>query len=171
MASGKFHDRFNLLTGSLIAGYLIGVEKSIPVVVMFIIGWLISTLIFSPDTDIMPKKRAGILQLFLYPYAILFKHRGISHNVFLGTLTRLIYGMCLLCLLAVVLAQMGYLDLDHEEFFYSIWNFIKMYDYSELSYRMITWFFLGMFVADFCHILIDRASSFKGKLLRFLHIK
>ena len=171
MAMGKFHDRFNLFCGALVTGYLIGVERSVPVVIMFAIGWLIATLVFSPDTDLTPKKRTAILQFFLYPYSIMFKHRGISHNIFLGTLSRLIYGACLLCFLVLILAQMGYLELDHQKFFYSIWEFIRQYNYDELSYKMISWFFLGMFTADFCHVAVDKFCTVKGKLLKLLHLK
>ena len=168
MALGKTHDKLNLFAGSLIAGLLIGIEQSWPVTLSFCCGWLLATLIFGPDTDIMPKKRAKLLRLFLFPYSLLFKHRGVSHNLLLGTLTRVVYGVATLGLLVFILNKMGYIPFTAESYLSNLQQFLQHYDYQVLGYRMVTWFFLGMFVADFCHVMLDKITDIKNRILRLL---
>ena len=162
MARGKGHDRFNLLVGAVLVGLLLGLSNPLILVSCFAMGWLVATLVFSPDSDVMPKKRTGVLAFFLYPYAIFFKHRGISHSLFFGTLTRVFYVLMVFGLMIFVLNRMGYLVFGAMGYWQGIWAFIKGYDYSLVSYKMITWLYLGMFLADLAHILLDRLiSSFK----------
>lgn len=159
MALGKTHDKVNLFFGSIFAGLLIGIEQSWPVVLSMVCGWLLATLVFSPDTDLMPKKRARFLRFFLYPYSLLFRHRGISHSLFLGTLTRIVYGIATFGMLVFILNKMGYIKLSADNFFKGLWIYFRNYDYSIESYKMVSWFFGGMFIADFCHVMLDKISD------------
>jgi len=167
MSKGKSHDRFNLIIGAILTGLLLGLERSWPVVLVFVIGWLIATFIFSPDTDIAPKKRTTILRLFLYPYSVFFKHRGISHSILFGTLTRVMYVLWCFGILIWIFQKMGYIPITIENYGAFLWDFLINYDYSKLHYKMLTWFYLGMFLADFCHIFLDRLTHFIKKLFRF----
>ena len=166
MASGKLHDKVNLGTGAVLTGLLVGLERSLPVVISFVVGWLFATLIFSPDTDIMPKKRAGLLRFFLYPYSILFKHRGVSHMLLVGTLVRIVYGFVVFSTMLFVLNGMGYVQFGAPDFFQFVLSYFLNFDYSLIHYKIFVWLFVGMVGADLCHILFDKLSSFVRKILR-----
>ncbi|TNF30302.1 MAG: hypothetical protein EP319_05510 [Deltaproteobacteria bacterium] len=167
MASGKFHDKVNLGTGAILTGLLIGLERSFPVVISFVIGWLFATLIFSPDTDVMPKKRSGVLQFFLYPYSILFKHRGLSHMILVGTILRIVYGLIVFSIMLFVLNGMGHISFGASHFFSGVFDFLKAFDYHLIQYKIFVWLFIGMVGADLCHIFFDKITSFLKKILRF----
>ena len=166
MSSGKFHDKVNLFTGAILSGALIGFERSWIIVIPFIVGWLVATLIFSPDTDIMPKKRTSFLQFFLYPYSILFKHRGLSHSILLGTALRIIYGIVMLGVMIFVLSKMGYIQFSGEDYLEFLWKYVLNWNVKEKSYKMISWYFIGMFLADIHHYFIDLSTSFLKKIKR-----
>lgn len=167
MAKGRTHDAFNLFFGMVATGVLIGLGLDFFVWPFFLIGWLFATLIFSPDTDIMPKKRSGLLQFFLYPYSILFKHRGLSHGIILGTLSRVAYAIILGGIVIFVLAKMGYVTWSPEGYWKGLWEFINDYNYQLPVYRSVTWLYLGLAGADLSHISLDKISSFFGKLRRY----
>lgn len=157
----------NLLSGAILTGVLVGFENSIPVVASFVIGWLFATLIFSPDTDVMPKKRSGVLQFFLYPYSILFKHRGVSHMILVGTIIRIVYGLIVYGILIFILNGMGTIAIGTKDYFFHLYQFLATFDYQLVEYKMFTWLFAGMAGADICHIVLDALSSFVRKILRF----
>lgn len=167
MAKGKTHDKFNLFCGMVATGSLIGLGIAPLIWGTFIFGWLFATLVFSPDTDLMPKKRTGFLQFFLYPYSILFRHRGLSHGLLTGTLTRVVYGLVLGGFLVFVLSKMGYLDFEASGYWRGLWDFARHYSYQQPAYRALTWLYLGMAGADACHILIDWLSGLFGRLKRY----
>ncbi len=166
MALGKTHDGINLFIGMVATGLLIGIGLDYFSWPLFLFGWLFSTLIFSPDTDLMPKKRSGPLQFVLYPYSILFKHRGVSHGLLFGTLTRVIYGIVLGGLLVFVLSKMGYLDLEARTYWQRLFEFFSEYNYQLPVYRSVTWLYIGLAFADACHIIVDKLSSLFSKIRR-----
>lgn len=167
MAKGRTHDGFNLFFGMVATGTLIGLGFDLFVWPSFLFGWLFATLVFSPDTDVMPKKRTGILQFFLYPYSILFKHRGLSHGILTGTLTRVTYGILMGGLLVFVLSKMGYIKFGPEGYWLGLVAFVRGYDYSIPAYRCVTWLYLGLAGADLCHISLDKISSLFGRIRRY----
>lgn len=168
MARGKTHDRINLIIGSVFTGALIGLERNYLVVAGFVAGFLLSTLVVSPDLDIGPKKRTRWLQFFLYPYSIFFRHRGHSHSILFGTLTRVLYGILVFFAIVFILSKMGYIPIGAKDFFHIALDFLLSYDYSLVSYKFLTWTYLGMFLADLLHIFIDRISSAWGRFRRKL---
>jgi uncharacterized metal-binding protein len=168
MSSGKFHDKLNLITGAVLTGVLIGFERSPEIISSFVAGWLIATFIFSPDTDIMPKKRTGPLQFLLYPYSILFKHRGVSHSFLLGTFIRIIYCIVLFGVILFILYRMKLIDYSGQDYILFIKTFIQQWDLSLVPYKIVTWFFIGMFLADTHHYCLDWVTSFLNKLRRSL---
>ncbi|GAB4419783.1 MAG: metal-binding protein [Bacteriovoracaceae bacterium] len=167
MASGRWHDRLSLVSGAVSTGALF-VFLGAEVAVSYTVGFLFATLMFSPDTDVMPKKRSGLLQFFLYPYSILFKHRGISHALFIGTLTRIIYGVILSSIIFYILNRMGHTQINESDVLNALVSFFTHYDYRYFEYRVITWIFVGMTMADLIHILVDRVSSLLKKLWKIL---
>lgn len=166
MAMGKTHDGFNLFLGMICCGILIGAGLEVFVWPPFFFGWLFATLVFSPDTDLMPKKRTGLLQFFLYPYSILFKHRGLSHGVITGTLTRVTYAILVAGLMVFVLSKMGYVDFAAQGYWQGLWRFVHDYNYDLPIYRAVTWLYIGMAGADACHILLDWLSGIFSKIRR-----
>jgi len=171
MSRGKTHLRFNLLVGSIITGLLFGLGLKWIIVVSFVAGYLFSTLIFSPDSDLNLSKKASWLRPILYPYSLLFKHRGLSHNIFLGTLTRLVYGLVVVFVFYLVLYKMGYLEQTPVSGWHHFIGFLRGYNYGDPIYQGVTWIFIGMVMADWGHIFLDTLSSFWRKTLKFLHLR
>ncbi|MEI8345915.1 MAG: DUF2227 family putative metal-binding protein [Pseudomonadota bacterium] len=165
MSKGKGHDRFNLLLGAVILGILLGFEKSWQLCLSFSIGWLLSTLLFSPDADLGPQKRTGILRLFLYPYTFLSRHRGWSHSILWGTLGRILYLTVVVGVLVYLFNRLGYLPYTAKNFFQLVEKFIRHYDYRQFHYKVAVWFLVGMFGADLCHVFLDRVSTFFKRLI------
>lgn len=66
---------------------------------LFIIGFFIGTVLLTPDIDLKsePARRCGIA---CTPYRKIFSHRGISHHWLWGTVTRIIYVLIIIGLLA-----------------------------------------------------------------------
>jgi len=104
----------------------------------------------SPDMDvshkIKPFSLRGLLSLPFLGYAKLFKHRGISHSLLLGSLTRVAW-------LGGIFLLVSYL--------FHI-PFLKTYSFYFTHYKQeILYSFLGIFTADGSHILLDRCFSTK----------
>lgn len=165
MALGKKHDQFNIFIGSVFLVLLALVGVSVYSTVGFFFGWMFSTFIFSPDTDLGPKKRVGILGILLRPYSWIFKHRGLSHSYFLGTLSRVGYGLLIVGLMIFSLKRSGQIDLDVEGYFNFLREFFLQYDYSQKEYQFLSWFFVAYVFADACHILLDHISSLVRKII------
>jgi uncharacterized metal-binding protein len=95
MPSGKTHTAVELLLGpGLAAGYYALLHPGVPELAVFSGAYLFSSLLLSPDLDLhknLARRRWGPLGFIWAPYSKLFKHRGISHSLVLGPLTRLVY--------------------------------------------------------------------------------
>jgi uncharacterized metal-binding protein len=158
MANGSVHFRANVLCG-LSTMALLNINNSTINIdniqihidtIQVSIGLLLGTII-TPDYDfdkIYIKKiikKIPVLgffwNLYWYPYSKLFKHRGLSHNLLLGTITRVLYlslPILLFCL------------------------FTNTYKYNN-TYMYIL---LGWYVQDFVHYILD--SKLIKKLIPFL---
>ena len=96
MADGATHDKHGLALTALalaVAGALFLGWRSMGALFLPL-GTLIGTFLLSPDLDMWtasPIKRWGPLRFLWAPYAFLHKHRGYSHNPFLGPAGRLFY--------------------------------------------------------------------------------
>lgn len=164
MAKGKAHDKFNLLIGTIILFGLFFLKLHWQLIVSFSLGFLLSTFIFSPDTDIMPKKRAGPLRYLLFPYSIFFKHRGLSHSFIFGTVTRVFYGFFVFFAFIFIFHKMGYLESDTKKMSTLIYEFFLAFNLNQHPYKMLTLCFLGLFIADCCHLLLDYLTSLFKKI-------
>jgi len=63
-------------------------------VVAFGSAYLFSSLFLSPDLDLRGSaaaRRWGAARALWSPYAAIFRHRGLSHHILLGPLTRIAY--------------------------------------------------------------------------------
>jgi uncharacterized metal-binding protein len=100
MPSGKTHEIINITVLMVIlAGlyYFSTWQKNEMVtkylntytILAFSASYLFATFFLSPDLDTKsrPYKRWKILRILWWPYRIMFKHRGYSHNIVLGPLS------------------------------------------------------------------------------------
>lgn len=92
MPNDKAHGTINLLalavsTLILIRYTALGVVE----LVIMAIAYMFGTYFLSPDMDINSTsyKRWGYLRIFWWPYKVFFKHRGYSHHLILGPLSRI----------------------------------------------------------------------------------
>ena len=145
MSNYKTHSSFNLLIALplfLAIGYYylhLGRISLIAFGTIFSYG----TLFLSPDLDlaylIKPTSIRGLLSLPFRPYSRFFRHRGLSHVPFVGTLTRVVW------LSLIILGVFYLLNMGHQSFL----SFIK-------AHREIFLYSLGGLVAaDLCHLLLD----------------
>jgi len=155
MALGKSHDRFNFVMAFIFLFFLMYYNLDYLYCSLFILGWVYSTFYFSPDSDLMPKRKLGILRMFFYPYSMFFKHRGSSHSLILGTLVRALYSFMLIYFATLLLYKYNVLTYHPNDFFL----FFSKYNITKIEYKLITWFFIGMFLADACHIFLDKLTS------------
>jgi len=150
MALYKTHTKFNIfLTLPIfifIMYYFLNAHYSL--MLTFSICFIYSTYFMNPDLDLANKIKLlsirGILSLPFRGYSLIFKHRGISHSPFFGTLTRV-----------------GYLG----SFFYLIILFfdIQLINKNEfinvLKSELFLYGFLGIFFSDISHLILDKISS------------
>jgi len=112
MPSGRTHLKIEaiLLFGwTALAGYLLSIQAvTVDAVIAFVLAYAFSMLFLSPDLDLArsrASRRWGFARVLWLPYALLFRHRGLSHSPLLGPLTRILYllAIALLVLLLVAL--------------------------------------------------------------------
>lgn len=100
MPDGKNHDTINLavLIVVLVSSLYLMLRKenalyseylNIPIMLIFSSFYLFATFFLSPDLDIdsKPYKRWKLLRFIWWPYKVIFKHRGLSHNPIIGPLS------------------------------------------------------------------------------------
>ena len=148
MSSGRTHRLVNvtalIVPGAVALAWFFGEEYSVgwwQSLAALGGGYLLSTIGINPDQDIARRtfaERQSFWGLFLYiwtlPYGILFKHRGISHEHVIGTITRvLIMGLWIPPVVMLVAMEFDWVPVAH---------------YSG-------WVFLGLTVADSMHIAAD----------------
>lgn len=102
MAKGRSHLTLELGTLPLwiAAGILLGVTHH-PLMV-FTLSYLVSSFLLSPDLDLPQSDAAhrwGPLRILWLPYARAFRHRGLSHSIVWGPLTRVGYLLVLAALI------------------------------------------------------------------------
>ncbi|MDW7733165.1 MAG: metal-binding protein [Methanolobus sp.] len=58
-------------------------------ILIFAVAYMFATFFLSPDLDInsKPYRRWGLFKILWWPYKVIFKHRGFSHNLVLGPLS------------------------------------------------------------------------------------
>ena len=117
MPGGKTHDTINIaVLIVLLAGifYLTMGNVSemavryldIYTIAVLSISYLFATFFLSPDLDIesKPYKRWKMFRILWWPYKVIFKHRGLSHNPIIGPLSIVIN---LALIVALLLLLMG----------------------------------------------------------------
>lgn len=159
MASGKTHDKLQLLSSCLFCGAAITLSFPVYFIAGFLLGSFLVWIGLSPDMDTTPRKRLGPLAILTFPYSLIFKHRGFSHWPFLGTLTRILYFIGLYFLIAWILKKMGH-GSDLSVILKSIEQ--NQHTYFLLAFGLI----VGLVIGDIIHLFLDILFSFGKKLKR-----
>lgn len=153
MSNYAGHARFNLLLLLPVAGaaaYFLGLP--LPSILLAAGAFAYGTLFMSPDLDLAYQIRLaslrGILSIPFRSYARLFSHRGLSHSVFFGTATRIVW-LLLFILLALFL-----------------WNLVapllhlrpsRPFEETLRHYQpQLLCSLAGLLLADWGHLLLDR---------------
>lgn len=152
MPSGKTHTAFELILGpGFLAGFYVLFEPSWGEVSLFAGTYLLSSLFLSPDLDLhknRARRRWGPLGFIWAPYSKIFKHRGVSHNLLLGPLTRLIY---LGIVFGVVLVGLSYVGLALPQGFQIT-----------IEPRILAVLGAGLYLPNVLHVLLDKLVSALG---------
>ena len=119
MPGGKTHELINItaLVSILTVVYYLSTwpetgtfarHPDINEVIAFSVSYIFATFYLSPDLDTKsrPYKRWKMLRILWWPYRIIFKHRGFSHNMILGPLTILLY-LTVIVLALLLLSGVG----------------------------------------------------------------
>jgi uncharacterized metal-binding protein len=167
MALGSTHRKFNALTSVFFSAIVLVVSAGDwEAIGCFLIAFVLGTFILSPDVDLGPNKYSRWSKLFLYPYSLLFKHRGISHSIFFGTLTRIVYGVVLGYLLLVIGEKTIYQGEVSGEFISFFQQLFFNFSYSYWPHKWLLWFYSGLFCSDLSHVFLDSLSSRLKKLFK-----
>ena len=149
MPSGTTHRRVELAALPLVVGGWIYADRFSPVEIgLFAGAYLFASLLLSPDLDLRvnsARKRWGPLGFIWAPYARVFKHRGASHSLVVGPVTRLAYLALVFGLVAVGLSYVGLtLPATAPEW---------------LTPRTIGIAIVGLYTPNVLHVLLDRVVS------------
>ena len=145
MALYKTHNKFNIFLALPLLICLLYYFFHLKTLCLITFGGCFTycTLFMSPDMDIANKiKLFSIKGLFTLPfrlYSLIFRHRGLSHSFFLGSLTRVFFLLILLLTILLLLNK----NID------SFLTFIKHHK------EYLIFGFIGILAADLCHILLD----------------
>lgn len=94
MPSGDRHLKLEMLLLPLFAGGYYYVDPDWARWGAFVGAYLAASLLLTPDLDLHhndARKRWGVLGFIWIPYSKIFKHRGLSHSLLFGVLTRVGY--------------------------------------------------------------------------------
>jgi len=148
MSSYKTHVSFNLLLALPITavGLCYVYNPPTPFLITFMSAFLYSTCFMNPDLDLIHQIKLfsirGLLTLPFRFYSKIFKHRGLSHSIFFGTATRILW----LSAVGLLLFYLVYETLPEERKFLSYLNDYKLYVLYGLA---------GVVLADWCHLALD----------------
>jgi len=147
--SGVVHLRIEavcLLCWGGIGAYLLAEgEISHPFLASFVGSYLFSMLFLSPDLDLSRSRafrRWGILRWLWIPYTHLFRHRGLSHRLILGPLSRVLYLTAIVGLIVLLLSLLG-----------------LRISPAVPSWRILLAVGVGLYLPNLTHILADRIDS------------
>jgi uncharacterized metal-binding protein len=132
----------------LVAGYAWFLNPPTEELAVFAGTYLFSSLFFSPDLDLRrnsSRRRWGPLGFIWTPYTKVFKHRGVSHSLVFGTMTRLLYLTALSGLVLMGLLYAG-MAMPH----------------LKVPPRLLLIAYAGLAIPNILHATLDRlVSAFK----------
>lgn len=152
MAMYKTHTKFNLFIALpiLLGAMYYFLHPSRELMITFAGVFTYSTLFMSPDLDLAHQIRLksirGILSLPFRLYSKVFTHRGLSHNIILGSFTRIIwlllFGALAFLIIFKTLPSTG--------------NLLKFYKHYQ---PFILYSLAGICLADWGHLLLDMKEA------------
>lgn len=148
MALYKTHAKLNILIAlPIVLGICTYLLKTDPkLLLVFSSAFIYGTLYMNPDLDLASSIKLfsfrGILTMPFRLYSKIFRHRGLSHSIFLGTFTRLGYLAAFVFLISYFFLKMPFFH-------------IEVFEYYKANRSLFFTGFLGLFIADFFHILVD----------------
>lgn len=148
MANYKVHSAFNLclVLPILIAGTYYIFHPDRMLLLTFVTAFAYSTLFMNPDLDLAHSIKLvsirGFLSIPFRSYSMIFQHRGLSHSVVFGSMTRILW----LSAFGIGIFYLLYRTLPSENTLLHYYNAYKFY----LFYG-----FAGICLADWSHLLLD----------------
>ena len=157
------HSVINTLIGTASGIYLYSADiYTLNQVAMSASVFMFATLFLSPDLDLnysRPTKNWGPLKFVWRPYSWLSKHRGLSHNVFMGTFCRILY----ITIVATVLFVFFHIVFEqHNEpnislFLTALSKIQNMIFSMPMDGSSNLFLIIGsIFYSDLCHVLADK---------------
>ena len=148
---------FCILIPVLILGYFTKLKWEL-------FGFLFGTYYLTPDLDIdgsEPDRNWGIFENFWNLYSRLFSHRGWSHNLLIGTLTRLLTLTLIILWCYILFILFVYETIDIYK------HLIIFIEFINNNLDKIFKVSIGIFLSDMVHIVSDLLySSYKQNRLR-----
>lgn len=146
MALYKTHATFNIVVALplLICAGVYFLNPTLRELLIFAAAFSYATLFMNPDLDLANKIKLfsfrGLLTLPFRGYSRLFKHRGLSHSLFFGTFTRILWLGALLFLILVFFRR----EIPNQSLLISL-----------LKNQNFLFGLTGIALADACHLLLD----------------
>ena len=146
MALYKTHATFNIVVALplLIWAGIYFLNPTLGQLIIFAATFAYATLFMSPDLDLANKIKLfslrGLLSLPFRGYSRLFRHRGLSHSLFFGTLTRILWLGALLYLILFLFRR----ELPNQTQVLIL-----------LKNPSFLFGLTGIALADMCHLLLD----------------
>ena len=129
-------------------------------------SFVAATLFLSPDLDLKhssPTRNWGLLRFLWRPYQAVFKHRGLSHNIFLSSFTRIGYLICVFA--SVLVAAHAWADPSSADIFTASALVIEPAQSMFATHgEHLGAVGAGIALSDTCHIITDRFVSALKKL-------
>lgn len=148
MSNYRTHVAFNLIAGlpaSLLSLHYL-LEPTPALLGTFSLSFAYSTCFMNPDLDLVHQiKLKSIKGFFSLPfrlYSKVFKHRGLSHSILFGTLTRVLW----LSAVGFAIFFAFYQTAPTQRSLMAYFEHHKLYIYYALA---------GVVIADWCHLLLD----------------
>jgi uncharacterized metal-binding protein len=116
--------------------------------IAFALSYTFSNFYLSPDLDLArssPKNNWGPLKFIWIPYSKIFKHRGISHSIIFGTLTRIIYLLLIIIILITLIDKLTALEIPY-----------SLLDLRNYSLDLIITVFIGLYIPNILHTIADK---------------
>ncbi|MBF0297823.1 MAG: DUF2227 family putative metal-binding protein [Oligoflexia bacterium] len=163
MPKTKTHIKINITLAMPlgVAILFFATKSNITIISIFLLSLLYNTFVLNPDLDlaryIKPLSLRGFLYFPFIPYSWLFRHRGLSHSLILGTITRVIY-ILLLIFFGLYLwnvfnyASIGIREISSIYLKHLLW-FIKS------NKDLLLTVFASFFYGDLWHIVLDKYNT------------
>jgi uncharacterized metal-binding protein len=149
MPSGRTHlvIEAGILSALAVAGIVLVCKGSLPTesLLAFLGGFAFSMVFLTPDLDLVrsrPTRRWGRLSILWWPYAKIFRHRGVSHHIVWGPVTRIAYLTALAAATAVGIGALLGRSVSFGEPHANVWAIL-----------------VGVYVPNIVHTVVDAVAT------------